>query len=211
MNKKSSYETIDKIKKNKINILIGTQLISKGFHFPSLNCIVVLDIDLSSLGYDLRSSEKNLQLYHQLSGRAGRSGKPATVYFQTYDLNSKSIHQITREDPFVFLENELNIREKYNLPPFERFISLILTSEDSKKLFSESFKLKNYLTKNINAKILGPVEAPIYRIKRKYRNRLLIRSLKKHNIQKNLSKLLKNFKIQPGIKLTVDVDPISFN
>ena len=211
MNKKSSYEIIDKIKKNKINILIGTQLISKGFHFPSLNCIVVLDIDLSSLGYDLRSSEKNLQLYHQLSGRAGRSGKPATVYFQTYDLNSKSIHQITREDPFVFLENELNIREKYNLPPFERFISLILTSEDSKKLFSESFKLKNYLTKNINAKILGPVEAPIYRIKRKYRNRLLIRSLKKHNIQKNLSKLLKNFKIQPGIKLTVDVDPISFN
>ena len=172
---------------------------------------MVLDIDLSSLGYDLRSSEKNLQLYHQLSGRAGRSGKPATVYFQTYDLNSKSIHQITREDPFVFLENELNIREKYNLPPFERFISLILTSENSKKLFSESFKLKNYLTKNINAKILGPVEAPIYRIKRKYRNRLLIRSLKKHNIQKNLSKLLKNFKIQPGIKLTVDVDPISFN
>ena len=68
MNKKSSHEIIDKIKKNKINILIGTQLISKGFHFPNLNCIVVLDIDLSSLGYDLRSSEKNLQLYHQLSG-----------------------------------------------------------------------------------------------------------------------------------------------
>ena len=211
MNKKSSHEIINKIKKNKINILIGTQLISKGFHFPNLNCIVVLDIDLSSLGYDLRSSEKNLQLYHQLSGRAGRSGKPATVYFQTYDLNSKTIHQITRQDPFIFLDNELKIREKYNLPPYERFISLILTSEDPKKLFNESSKLKEYLIKNLKARILGPVEAPIFRLKRKYRNRLLIRSPKKHSIQKHLSKLLKNFKIQPGIKLTVDVDPISFN
>ena len=79
MNKKSSLETLDKIINNKIPILIGTQLISKGFHFPNLNCIVVVDIDLSSQGHDLRGAEKNLQLYHQLSGRAGRTGKPATV------------------------------------------------------------------------------------------------------------------------------------
>ena len=81
MSKKSSKETLKKIINNDINILVGTQLISKGFHFPNLNCIIVLDIDLSSMGHDLRSSEKNLQLYHQLSGRAGRAGKPATVYF----------------------------------------------------------------------------------------------------------------------------------
>jgi len=99
---------------NDINILVGTQLISKGFHFPNLNCIIVLDIDLSSMGHDLRSSEKNLQLYHQLSGRAGRAGKPATVYFQTYNLNSKTINQIVNQDPFNFLENELEIRKKYN-------------------------------------------------------------------------------------------------
>ena len=89
---------------NEIQILIGTQIITKGFHFPKLNCIVVLDIDLSSLGYDLRGSEKNLQLYHQLSGRAGRTGNPATVYFQTYNLNEKIISQITSEDPFNFLD-----------------------------------------------------------------------------------------------------------
>ena len=73
MNKKSSLEILEKIINNKIQILIGTQLISKGFHFPSLNCIVVVDIDLSSQGHDLRGAEKNLQLYHQLSGRAGRT------------------------------------------------------------------------------------------------------------------------------------------
>ena len=105
-----------------------------------MNCIVVLDIDLSSLGHDLRGSEKNLQLYHQLSGRAGRTGNPATVYFQTYNLNEKIISQITSEDPFNFLDKELNLRKKNNLPPYERFISLILSSKDEKKLEIESYK-----------------------------------------------------------------------
>ena len=211
MSKKSSKETLKKIINNDINILVGTQLISKGFHFPNLNCIIVLDIDLSSMGHDLRSSEKNLQLYHQLSGRAGRAGKPATVYFQTYDLNSKTINQIVNQDPFNFLENELEIRKKYNLPPYERFIAIILTASNEKKLFDFSNELKNYLSKKIIGKILGPVQAPIYKIKKKYRNRLLIRASKSMTIQNNLSKALKNFKIQPEIKLTVDVDPISFN
>ena len=210
MNKKYSKNILNQIVQNKINILIGTQLISKGFHFPNLNCIIILDVDLSSRGHDLRSSEKNLQLYHQLSGRAGRDGKPAVVYFQTYDLQSKTIDNIINEDPFVFLESESNLRKKYDLPPFEKFISLILTSPDSKKLFESSHKLKNYLSKNLEAKVLGPVEAPIFRIKKMYRYRLLIRS-KITNIQNNLSDLIFKFKIQPGVKLIIDVDPITFN
>ena len=83
MNKKNSTDILKKIVNNEIQILVGTQLISKGFHFPNLNCIVVVDIDLTSQGHDLRGTEKNLQLYHQLAGRAGRAGKPAIVYFQT--------------------------------------------------------------------------------------------------------------------------------
>ena len=101
MNKKDSKEKIDKIISNETHILVGTQLISKGFHFPSLNCIVVVDIDLSSQGHDLRGAEKNLQLYHQLSGRAGRTGKPATVYFQTYENNTKMISEITSKNPDI--------------------------------------------------------------------------------------------------------------
>ena len=83
MNKKSSSEKLEKIINNEVQILVGTQLISKGFHFPSLNCIVVVDIDLSSQGHVLRGAVKNLQLYHQLSGRAGRTGKPATCLLYT--------------------------------------------------------------------------------------------------------------------------------
>jgi len=211
MNKKSSKDLLEKIINNQIQILIGTQLISKGFHFPHLNCIVVLDIDLSSKGFDLRSAEKNLQLYHQLSGRAGRTGNPAIVYFQTYNLKNSIINQLTDEDPLNFLEKELNLRKENNLPPYERFISLILTSNNEKKLEIESQKLKKNLLDNIKAKILGPVNAPIFRIKRKFRNRLLIRSSKNKKIQKNLSNVLKNYKFPSGIKLTVDVDPITFN
>jgi len=211
MNKKSSKNILEKIINNEIKILIGTQLISKGFHFPNLNCIVVIDTDLSSRGYDLRAAEKNIQLYHQLSGRAGRAGKPAKVYFQTYNLKSDLINQITNEDPFIFLESELNLRKKYNLPPFERFVSLILTSKDEKKLEKESYLLKEKLISMINGKILGPINAPIYRVRKNFRNRILIRTKKSYKIQNSLTKILKNYKLASGIKLTVDVDPITFN
>ena len=211
MNKKSSLDILNKIRNNEIKILIGTQLISKGFHFPNLNCIIVLDIDLYSQGHDLRGNEKNLQLYHQLSGRAGRTGNPSTVYFQTYNLNKEMISKLTSEDPFNFLEEELNLRKKNNLPPYERFISLILTSTNNTKLDQDSNKLKKFLEKKINAKILGPVNAPIYKLKKNYRNRLLIRSNKSVKIQHSLALALKNFNFSSGIKLTVDVDPINFN
>ena len=211
MNKKSSIKILDDIIGNKINILIGTQMVSKGFHFPNLNCIVVLDIDLTSQGHDLRAAEKNLQLYHQLSGRAGRAGKPAKVYFQTYNMNSDVISQITDEDPFLFLDKELILRKNYSLPPFERFIGIIITSPDEDKLKKESFIIQEKLNKNLNCKVLGPVEAPIFKINKNYRNRILIRAKKDMNIQKKLSEILKIHKSASGIKLIVDVDPISFN
>ena len=211
MNKKSSSETLEKIKNNKISILVGTQLISKGFHFPNLNCIVVVDIDLTLHGHDLRSAEKNLQLYHQLSGRAGRTGKPATVYFQTYNIKSNVISQITNVNPDIFLEKELILRKKNNLPPFERFISIILSGKSEKKIEIFANKLKIKLEKNLNAKILGPVIAPIFKIKKNFRFRILIRSKKNQKIQKHLSNILSNFKNHKEIKLAVDVDPISFN
>ena len=211
MNKKSSKDQLESIVNGEVDILIGTQLISKGFHFPNLNCIVVLDIDLTSNGHDLRTAEKNLQLYHQLSGRAGRTGKPAKVYFQTLGINQNIINQITHHDPFIFLDNELKLREKNNLPPFERFISLILTASKENKLEEESQNLKQVLLNSLDDKVLGPVNAPIYRVKGKYRQRLLIRSKKGSKIQNKLAEILNKHKLSSEIKLTVDVDPITFN
>ena len=211
MNKKDAGEKLEKIINNEVEILVGTQLISKGFHFPSLNCIVVVDIDLSSQGHDLRGAEKNLQLYHQLSGRAGRTGKSATVYFQTYNTNTKMISDLTNSNPDIFLERELDIRRQNKLPPFERFISLILTGDNEAKLEKEAFKFKAFIENKVVGKILGPVSAPIFRLKKKYRVRLLIRGAKTLKLQNSLATTIPNYKFQPGIKLSVDVDPINFN
>ncbi len=211
MNKKNSKDLLKQIVDNNIQILVGTQLISKGFHFPHLNCIVVVDIDLNSQGHDLRGTEKNLQLYHQLSGRAGRAGKPATVYFQTYNLNKNMITDITNDNPEIFLEKELELRKLNGLPPFQRFISLIITGLNEKKTEQEANRFKIYIEKILDGKVLGPVNSPIFRIRKKFRVRLLIRSKKNLNIQKKLAFLISNFKFLNGIKLTVDVDPINFN
>ena len=211
MNKKDSSIKLEKIINNEIQILIGTQLISKGFHFPNLNCIVVVDIDLTSQGHDLRGAEKNLQLYHQLSGRAGRTGKPAVVYFQTYSNNPKMILDITNKNPEIFLEKELELRKMNKLPPFQRFISLILTGENEDKLEKEAFKFKDFLQGKIIGKILGPVSAPIFRLKKKYRVRFLIRGPKSMNMQNSVANIVPNYKFPSGIKLSVDVDPINFN
>tara|TARA_Y100001970_G_scaffold281502_1_gene392408 strand:- start:3476 stop:5428 length:1953 start_codon:yes stop_codon:yes gene_type:complete len=211
MNKKKSFEIIDKITKNEIEILVATQLASKGFHFPHLNCIVVVDIDLTTQGHDLRAAEKNLQLYHQLAGRAGRTGKPATVYFQTYNINKNMILDITNKDPDIFLNKELELRRMNKLPPFERFISLIITGSNEKILENNCLNFKKHLDDKIKCKILGPVNAPLYKLKKKFRSRLLIRSDKKTSIQESLSKIIPKFKFSKGIKLIVDVDPINFN
>jgi primosomal protein N' (replication factor Y) len=211
INKKESSIILEKIINNEIQILIGTQLISKGFHFPSLNCIVVVDIDLSSQGHDLRGAEKNLQLYHQLSGRAGRTGKPATVYFQTYNLNTKMISDITNKNPDIFLDKELELRKSNNLPPFQRFVALIVTGNDEKILEKEAIRFKNFIQSAVYGKVLGPVNAPIFRLKKKFRVRLLIRGKKSLKVQSSLSNVISKFKFISGIKLTVDVDPINFN
>ena len=211
MNKKKSSIILEKIINNEIQILIGTQLISKGFHFPNLNCIVVVDIDLSSQGHDLRGAEKNLQLYHQLSGRAGRTGKSATVYFQTYNLNTKMISDITNKNPDIFLDKELELRKSNNLPPFQRFVALIITGNDEKILEKEAIRFKNFIENVVQGKVLGPVNAPIFRLKKKFRVRLLIRGKKSLKVQCSLSNVISKFKFISGIKLTVDVDPINFN
>ena len=166
---------------------------------------------MSSQGHDLRGAEKNLQLYHQLSGRAGRAGNPATVYFQTYNLNTKMIKDITNKNPDIFLDKELEIRRENNLPPFQRFIALIITGNNERELEKEAYKFKTFIESSVEGKVLGPVNAPIFRLKKKFRVRLLVRGRKSLKVQKSLGKIIQKFKFSSGIKLTVDVDPINFN
>jgi len=166
---KSTNTLLKKVEKNKIDILIGTQLISKGFHFPKLNCVVVVDGDFSSHGYDLRAAEKNVQLYHQLSGRAGRAAKISTIYFQTYTPDAEVLLNISKNDPHVFLKKELFLRKEKKLPPFFRLISLIISGKDEQLIIKFATTIKSKLPKLNNVNILGPVLAPITKLRKKYR------------------------------------------
>ena len=208
---KESYNMIKDVEKNKIDILVGTQLISKGFHFPKLNCIVVVDGDFSSHGYDLRSTEKNIQLYHQLSGRAGREANLSKIFFQTYTPDDEVLINLSKNNPHHFLKKELLLRKEKNLPPFYRLISLVVSGKSEQTIMKFAMHLKLALPKIKNVDILGPVLAPIIKLKKNYRSRILIKYPKNLFIQKYLSKSLNKIKIASGIKLEVDVDPINFS
>jgi len=212
LKKNQSINTLIKnVEKKKTDILVGTQLLSKGFHFPKLNCIVVVDSDFSSHGYDLRTAEKNVQLYHQLSGRAGREGKVSTIFFQTYTPDDETLLNISKNNPYLFLEKELSLRKEKKLPPFYRLISLIISGKSENVTMKFALNLKEKLPKIHSVNILGPVLAPITKLKKKYRCRILIRYPKNLFIQKNLSQTLNKIKSISGIKLEVDVDPINFS
>ena len=202
---------LKKVEKRKIDILVGTQLLSKGFHFPKLNCIVVVDSDFSSHGYDLRSAEKNIQLYYQLSGRAGREGDSSTIYFQTYTPDDEILLNISKNNPHAFLQKELSLRKEKKLPPFYRLVSLIISGKNESIIMKFATNIKSKLPKINEVDILGPVLAPITRLRKKYRCRILIRYPKNLFMQKYLSQSLNEIKMVSGIKLEVDVDPVNFS
>ncbi|OUW73990.1 MAG: primosomal protein N' [Pelagibacteraceae bacterium TMED216] len=207
---KKNKTIIKEIEKNEIDILIGTQMISKGFNFPHLNCIVVVDADFSGKGYDLRTTEKNIQLYNQLSGRAGRNSSKSLIIYQTITPSHQTLINIMENKFDQFLIDELNLRKKNNLPPFKKLIALIVSSHSKENSFRGAQEIKNNLVNSNNLEIYGPIDSPLFKIKNRYRTRLLIKSKNQDLPQISLSKSLKRLKISNKIKLTVDVDPINF-
>mgnify|MGYP001163517293 FL=1 len=211
MKKKDQTKSLfNRIITNKVDILIGTQMISKGFNFPKLNCIVVIDADFSGRGYDLRTTEKNIQLYHQLSGRAGRFSTESLIVYQTLSPEDATLNELIKNNSEELLKKELKLREKNLLPPFSRLIAIIISANSHSLSLDGAREIKKHLKKINEIEVLGPVDSPLLKIKKKFRSRLLIRFSGKSLIQKKITKLLNTLKISSKIKLTVDVDPVNF-
>ena len=208
--KKKTKNFFREINEKKIDILIGTQMISKGFNFPKLNCIVVIDADFSGRGYDLRTTEKNIQLYHQLSGRAGRFSSESLIIYQTLSPQDVILNELIKNKSEELLQNELKIREKNKLPPFTRLVSLIISSKDRSLSLQGAREIKIKLNKLNDIEVLGPVDSPLLKIKKYFRTRLLLRFNNHLLMQKKITNVLNRLKISPKIKLTVDVDPVNF-
>jgi len=132
------------------------------------------------------------------------------IVYQTITPLNETLKDVLENNPEKFLNNELIIRKDKNLPPFSRLISLIVSSNSSQDSFKAAQEIKKKLSIISQLEVLGPVDSPIFRIKKKYRTRLLLRSKNTNLIQKNLGKVLQNLTISKKIKLTVDVDPINF-
>ena len=208
--KEKTSSFFHEMKENKIDILIGTQMISKGFNFPKLNCIVVIDADFSGRGYDLRTTEKNIQLYHQLSGRAGRFSSKSLIIYQTLTPYNSTLNELIKNKSEQLLLNELVLRKKNKLPPFIRLIALIISSKDRCLSLQGAREIKIKLNQIQDLEVLGPVDSPLFKIKKNFRSRLLIRFNNGNLMQKKITKVLNRLKISSKIKLTVDVDPINF-
>ena len=205
-----SENILEAIESNKVDIIVGTQMISKGFNFKKLNCIVVVDADFSGRGYDLRTTEKNIQLYNQLSGRAGRFSSESIIIYQTLSPANDTLRDIIINNPEKFLENEMIIRQENELPPFSRLIAIIISSSNKNQSILAATEIKKRLMQIENIEILGPVESPLIKLNKKFRARLLIKSKKQNLIQRKIEKIFNNLKISSKIKLKVDVDPINF-
>ena len=199
-----------KINEKKIDILIGTQMISKGFNFPKLNCIVVIDADFSGRGYDLRTTEKNIQLYHQLSGRAGRFSSKSLIIYQSLTPQDATLNELIKNKSEELLKHELILRKKNNLPPFIRLIAVIISSNTMSLSLQGAREIKVKLSQIKDIEVLGPVDSPLVKVKKKFRSRLLVRFSNRFLMQKKIANVLNRLKISPKIKLTVDVDPVNF-
>lgn len=201
-------EFVSMMSEHKIDIVIGTQIMSKGHNFKNLTFCGIIDIDFSMNSIDIRSVEKTYQMVHQISGRTGRGDKPGEVIIQT-SLNKNSVSSLLLKDFTSFADNELENRRQHDLPPFCKLVSIILSSNNKDAVENAAYNLIKTPIDN-KIEVLGPIPSPISRIKNKSRWRILLKSHKSLIIQKCVPGWIKTAKIDRRVTVQIDVDPISF-
>ena len=209
-NVKESNVILEQVYKGSIDIIIGTQIISKGHHFPNLTLVGILDADLGFLSSDLRASERTFQLLHQVSGRSGREEKLGSAMIQTYFHDHPVIKSLCKNDRKGFTEVELKIRKRSLLPPYGRLASIIVSSKDEGKVQEFCKKLKSLIPSSKNIRVLGPAPSPIMRIRNRVRYRFLIKAAKNSDIQRFIKEWIGKTKIPNSMRVIIDVDPYDF-
>ena len=213
----SNLENFNSIIKNivdgKINFIIGTQILAKGYDFPKLNYVGIIDGDIGVYGGDLRASEKCFQLLKQVSGRAGRhlKNRRGLVQIQTYNPQNPILKTIRDMDENKFYLEEISYRKDAAMPPFSRLISIIISSKSENLLHEVCYNLLEKFPRYNDVKILGPAPAPLSFLRGRYRNRFLIKSPKNTFSQDIVKNWIENTKIPKQIRISIDVDPYTFS
>ena len=208
--RKNISELIDDITNHKVDIIVGTQMITKGLHFPQLHLVGVIDAEGGIFGCDIRAVERTYQLLHQVSGRAGREKDKGIVLLQTYEPESHLLKNLVAGNANEFIRAELDDREVANMPPFSRLALITATSSNELTNMKYMQELAKHAPEVEGVKILGPSPSPLFVLRRKFRHRFVIVANKNINIQKLIAEWIKNGPALRSIKLKIDIDPISF-
>ena len=209
-NPKQAENLLNSITNKECDIILGTQIIAKGHHFPSLTIVGVIDADSGMMGGDLRGAEKTYQLLQQVGGRAGREIANSKIFIQTYNPEHPLILAIANYDRAKFIKEEMKTREAINMPPFGRLASVILSSNQEQKLIDFAKELVKASPNSKEILVLGPAPALIYKLRGKFRYRILIKTKRNINIQKFFNTWLDGIKIPSYINLKIDIDPYYF-
>lgn len=203
-------EVIAQMERQEIDIIIGTQILAKGHHFPSLTLVGIVDADLGLMGSDLRASEQTFQLLSQVSGRAGRGDKKGTVFLQTLYPENAVLQALLNNDRAKFIELEKQSRRILKLPPFGKLAAVIVSGTNQEQVEKIAVYLGQSAPNTDMISTLGPAPAPIFMLRGKYRFRLLLKTARSINIQEVLRVWLKRVQIPQGVRVEVDIDPYSF-
>jgi primosomal protein N' (replication factor Y) len=204
-------EIIKTIEVGEADIVIGTQMVAKGHHFPQLATVGVVDADLGLGQADPRAGERTFQLLHQVTGRAGRALTAGRGFVQTYMPEHPVMQAIISSDRDAFLEREIRQRQAATLPPYGRLAALIVSARDKElaELFVRDVARRAPPAERIE--VLGPAEAPLAVIRGRHRFRLLVKAPRELDLQAYLRAWLNALPKPPSdLRLTVDVDPYSF-
>ncbi len=206
----ATREMIESVQNREVNLLVGTQVMAKGYHFPYLTLVGVVDADLGLFGGDLRAAERTFQLLHQVAGRAGRAEHKGRVLLQTSDPNHPVMQTLKAGDRDKFLEQEAETRARGHLPPFGRLAAIIISGPDESELDNFCASLARAIPQIEGAQILGPAPAPLALLRGKFRRRFLIMSKRAIAPQGIAKEWLGRVKPSSRIRVVVDIDPYSF-
>ena len=198
------------IERREIDLIVGTQIVAKGWHFPHLTLVGVVDADLGLAGGDLRAAERTVQLLHQVAGRAGRAEAPGLVLLQTFSPEHPVMDALIHGDLEAFMAGEAAMRRPGNWPPYGRLAALIVSAETAASADALARDLGRAAPRADGIVVLGPAPAPLAILRGRHRRRLLLKTRRDIAVQPVLTAWLAVVKVPKGGRVDVDVDPVSF-
>jgi primosomal protein N' (replication factor Y) len=201
---------VSQVLDHEVDIVIGTQIVAKGYHFPKLTLVGVVDADLGLAGGDLRAAERTYQLLHQVAGRAGRDELPGRVLLQTYHPEHPVMQAMAAGNRDSFLEAEAWARQAGGWPPYGRLAALVISGRDPDAVAGTARALARCAPTIEGVRILGPALAPLSVLRGRHRWRLLMKAERGISVQDLLRQWLPRVLVPNAVKVQVDVDPHSF-